>query len=44
VEKLGLIGRQTRFDVAQRLSPSQLCKRHDAKQLGTTERANTTDS
>ena len=39
VKKFGLIGRQTRFDVAQRLPPGQLGKRHDAKQLGTTERA-----
>jgi hypothetical protein len=39
VKKFGLIGRQTRFDVAQRFAPSQLGKRHDAKQLRTTERA-----
>ena len=39
VKKFGLISRQTRFDVSQRLAPSQLGKRHDAKQLGTTERA-----
>ena len=39
VKKLELIRRQTRFYDQQRLAPGQLDKRHDAKQLGTTERA-----
>ena len=39
MKQLGLIGRQTSFDIAQRFAPSQLCEGQDAKQLGIFKRA-----
>jgi len=34
VVQLGLVGCQARLDVAQRFSPGQLCKSHNAEQIG----------
>jgi hypothetical protein len=41
VEQLGLIGRQARLDVAQRLVPGELREGHHAKQVGAAQRAHT---
>jgi len=41
VEQLGLIGRQAGLDVAKRLSPSELGKCHDAKQVRASQCAHT---
>jgi hypothetical protein len=40
VKQLGLVGLQANFDVAQRLAPGELRKRHDTKQIGATKRPN----
>lgn len=40
VKQLELVGCQARFDIAQRLAPRDLREGHDAKQVGTTKRAN----
>ena len=39
VEQFALVGRQTGFDVAQRLAPRQLRERHHAKQIGAVQGA-----
>ena len=41
MEQLALVGRQTGFDVAQRLAPRQLRERHHTKQVGAVQGAYT---
>ena len=41
MEQLALVGRQTGFDIAQRLAPRQLRERHHAKQIGAAQGAHT---
>jgi hypothetical protein len=41
VKQLGMAGFKTYFDTTQRLTPGELRKGHDAKQVGATERAHT---